>query len=131
MVYSDFDEDDLSLGELAKSLVYHPEAAVDAEEEPPAVESFVWFSENQQPRLGRVLSVDRTAPRPVQVQLYEPQATGEGIQRSRFRPVREEETGQMKVTRITLHQIMLKLEKLSARGYLLAADKRRLLKCLA
>ena len=36
----------------------------------------------------------------------------------------------MKVTRITLHQIMLKLEKLSARGYLLAADKRRLLKCL-
>ena len=62
VVYSDFDEDDLAKGELAQALVYHPSLDAGEEQEPPPVDSFVWFSEAQNPRLGRVLSVDRSVP---------------------------------------------------------------------
>ena len=131
IVYSDFDEEDLSKEEMAKTLVHHPGLEMDSETNMPEVGSFVWFSEDQSPRLGKVVSVERTSPRPVALQLYEPKRSPEGLHRASFRPMRETESGEPKMTKITLLQIMLRVKQLSARGFLQASDRRKLLRCLA
>ena len=72
VVYSDFDEEDLNRGELAKVLFYHPGMGVAEEVTIPAVGTWVWFAWDQQPCLGRVEAVDPSVPRPLQVRCYVP-----------------------------------------------------------
>ena len=86
---------------------YHQELEADYHAEQLEVGGFVWFSENQQPRLGKILAVDATSPRPVTVQMFVPQANAASLSRVRFRAARHEEGGKPKVTRITIHQIQL------------------------
>ena len=94
------------------------------------VGSYVWFSEDQQSRLGKVLSVDSTSPRSIMVQLYAPQVNVVSLARAKFQSTRDQE-GEPKVTRITMHQMQLRLQLLTTRGFLSTTDRRRLIKVLA
>ena len=120
----------MALGELAKLLTHHQELEADYQAEQLEVGGFVWFSENQQPRLDKILAVDVTAPRPVTVQMFVSQANAASLSRARFRAARHEEGGKPKVTRIMMHQIQLRFQQLTTRGFLGAADRRRLDKLL-
>ena len=60
VVYADFDAEYLSLNELVDGLVYHPSLDHTADLELPEVGSFVWYSKDQTPRLGRVVELDAT-----------------------------------------------------------------------
>ena len=126
VTYSDFDGEDLTKQELAKCLTYHPALQGNQQMSGPAIGSFVWYSEDQQPRLGQVVAVDRTSPRPITVQIFQPQANAVSLPRARFRLARETESGEAKATNITRHQIMLQFRNLTARVYLSASDKRKL-----
>ena len=130
VTYSDFDGEDMTKSELAKCLVYHPALQQDYKAEELKVGTFVWFSEEQQPRLGEVVSVDASSPRPITVKLYEPQANAVSLPRARFVKAREADSDATKVTQITMHQVVLRLQHLTVRGYLQAADRRRLQRCL-
>ena len=55
-------------------IVYHPLLDSHGDLEVPTIGEFVWFSQNQQPYLGQVVSVDPTVSRPIVVQLFRPQA---------------------------------------------------------
>ena len=116
--------------DLAGCLVYHPSLQQDYQAESLQVDSFVWFSEEQQPRLGQVVSVDVSSPRPITVRLYEPQANAVSIPRVRFVRVVNQDTGEPKVTQITMHQVVLSLQRLTVRGFLQATDRLRLQRCL-
>ena len=72
VVYNDFDEEDLNRGQLAESLLYHPGLSTAEEVVLPEVGSYVWFAWEQQPWIGRVMVVDPTVPRPIQVRCYTP-----------------------------------------------------------
>ena len=110
--------------------MHHQELEVDYQAEQLEVGGFVWFSENQQSRLDKILVVNVTSPRPVTVQTFVPQTNVVSLSRARFRAARHEEGGKPKVTRITMHQIQLRFQQLTTRGFLGAADRRRLDKLL-
>ena len=60
VTYRDFDEEDLNLEQLAKTLIYHPGLASAGEVTLPEVDTMVWFAQNQRPQLGKVEAVDPT-----------------------------------------------------------------------
>lgn len=130
VVYEDFDADQLTRRELAACLVYHPLLNTAGDLRTPAVGSMVWFSQDQMPVLGKVLTVDPTTPRPVVVQVYEPQTNVQRIQMARFRPAADSETGEPSLARLTLHQILINFQQLTSKGYLQQDDRRRLVRCL-
>ena len=124
--YSDFDSEDLDREQLAQFVVYHPLLDMAENLDVPPVGSFVWFAHNQEPRLGRVQAVDPSASRPLAVQVYVPHANSGQLSRTSFMSARDEETGNPVVMRLTLFQVRLRFEGLTARGYLSAKDRRRL-----
>ena len=130
VVYEDFDSDQLSRRDLAASLVYHPLLNTSGDLKTPEVGSMVWFSQEQMPVLGKVLSVDPSTPRPVVVQVCEPQTNVQRIQLARFRPSVGSEMGEPTLAKLTLHQILLRFKQLTSKGYLPIEDRRRLMKCL-
>ena len=131
VTYSDFDGEDLDKGQLAACLVYHPELEADHLAEELKLGSFVWFSEDQQPRLGKILAVEPSSPRPIIVEIYAPQANAVSLPKAKFAVARDQTTGEAKLTKITMHQVQLKFKALTARGFLTAGDRRRLTKCLS
>ena len=90
----------------------------------------MWYAVSQQPRLGKVLSVDPTVPRPVVVEVFEPQANAVGIARARFVRALDPDASSPYVDQITLHQIRLQMQHLTPKGYLTTKDRKRLEKCL-
>ena len=126
VTYQDFDGEDLTRAELTAVLAYHPLLNTEGDLEPPELGSFVWFSQSGHPRLGMVTTIDPTVSRPVIVQLHEPKKGSSPLYAARFRAATQEGNDEPQLARITLHQIMLKVKTLSARGYLTAADRNRL-----
>ena len=130
VVYRDFDEEDLNLGELAKVLLYHPGLGTADEVQLPEVGTFVWFAWEQRPRLGLVESVDPSVPRPLQVRCYAPVRGDPDITKERFQPAFGDDD-QPLTQHLSAHQVMLTVERLTPRGYLPAKARRQLAKALA
>ena len=130
IIYEDFDASQMSKQELAQALIYHPLLNTAGDLLVPEVGSFVWFSEKQAPKLGRVLEVDPSNSRPVVLQRYSPQSNATRLHLARFQSEQAKATGEPEVTRITLHQIIFKVKQLTDRGFLAAADRRKLAACL-
>ena len=74
VTFEDFDEQELDLGEVWDSVIYHPELEVNQEELSsamlPKVGSMVLFAAKYQPCLGKVVEVQTHSIRPVVVQIY-------------------------------------------------------------
>ena len=91
--------------------------------------SFVWFTQDHQPCLGQVLSVDPTVPRPLLVKIYSPQASAVSLARVKYKAVLDEE-GEPQVQQITVHQVRIRFKELSKRGFLPAKTRGQLRRCL-
>lgn len=130
MSYKDFDEEQLTLEELSQVITYHPLMDATSDLQVPTPGTFVWFVVRQHPRLGRVVSIDPTISRPIVVEVFEPQANAVSLPHAKFALTTDLETHEPKVNQITLHQVILRFENLTRQGYLTAADRRKLLKCL-
>ena len=131
VAYEDFDGEDLSRGELAAAVLYHPLLNTEGDLEVPEVGTFVWFSQKNLPRLGQVTSIDPTVSRPVSVQLYEPRKEDAAIHLARFRPARDDESTGPVLAKITLHQILLRFKALTTRGFLCSKDREKLRRALS
>ena len=129
--YKDFDEEQMTMEEMSQVIAYHPLMDATSDLQVPASGSFVWFAVNQQPRLGRVVSVDPTLSRPIVVEVFEPQANAVSLPRARFVLSQDPDTQEPRISNITLYQVILRFESLTQRGYLSAADRRKLQDCLA
>ena len=100
----------------------------------PEIGSFVWYSVNQAPRLGKVSEIDPTLPRPVTVVIYDPQPSSADLTGARFEPRRIEENSR-EVSgvhdQLFLSQVRFGFQSLTAGGFLRKQDKKRLKKCLS
>ena len=68
--YKNFDEEELDLGQLMDRVIYHP--VLDTMKDvtaPPEVTTFVLFSLQQQPRVGKVVEVHYQDQRQVVIHL--------------------------------------------------------------
>ena len=92
----------------------------------PEVGTYVWYSHNQQPYLGQVVSIDPSVSRPVVVQRFRPQANAESLPRAKFQRAVDPDTGKAILSHLTLPQVQLQFDSLTARGYLSAKDRRKL-----
>ena len=126
ITYSDFDSEEVDRQGLASMLVHHPLLDTRGDLLIPEVDSYIWFSENQQPRLGRVKEVDPSVARPVTVQLYSPHPGAPDITRARFYPASDTESNQPLLKQLTIPQVILRVPSLTVRGYLSAADRKAL-----
>ena len=127
VTYSDFDSEEVDKQGLASILIYHPLLDAHSDIQVPEVESLVWFSKDQQPQLGRVLEVDPSSPRPLSVRLYVPLTPNTDLVGARYMPAVDPENDQPIIQRLTMPQVVLRLDKdLTKRGYLQASDRRRL-----
>ena len=131
VVYEDFDSDQMSRKDLAAHLVYHPLLHTSGDLQTPALGQMVWFSQDQQPVLGKVVSVDPSSPRPIALHVYISVSPGKRLHLARFGPSVSVATEEPVLARITLHQILLEIQPLTSRGYLSSKDRRRLVKCLS
>ena len=125
VTYSDFDEEDLEAAQLAQVLLYHPLVDHAGDIQVPDLESFVWFARNNMPVIGKVVAVDATLPRPISVLLYQPESGSKGVVGARFVPATNEE-GDKTMLQLTPQQVVMQVSSLTTRGYLRAADRRRL-----
>lgn len=124
VMYDDFDEEQLTRSELGQVVVYHPLLDCTGDLEVPSPGSFVWYAVNQQPRLGQVVSIDSTVPRPIVVEVYVPQANAPSLAKARSV---DPNSSAPHVDQITLHQVRLHLDHLTPKGYLTHQDRKRLL----
>lgn len=113
VVYTDFDEEQLDKSQMSDIVVYHPLLDVHGDLDVPQVDTYVWFSQNQQPFLGKVM-VDPTVTRPIVVQLYRPQVNAVSLPRARFQGAVDNDTGEPIVFHLTLPQIQLRFDSLTA-----------------
>lgn len=111
---------------LAEVIRYHPLLDASGDLHVPEIGSFIWYSVKQQPRLGQVVSVDPTVPRPLVVEVFEPQSNSVSLPRAKFRRAQDVDTGNPKVDHITLHQVRMSFDKLTTRGFLSTKDRMRL-----
>ena len=126
VVFDDFDSEDMSLEQLVDALVYHPLLDLCNDVVPPEVDSYVWFSQHQQPRLGVVTAMDPTLPRPVTVQYLEPSAGARRLSLATFLPVRSTEDGVGSHEQLTLSQIRFGFPALLPSGKLPLEVRRQL-----
>ena len=131
ITYTDFDEEEFTLEQLAKHLWYHPLLNDLTGPEVPEVGEFVWFAEGTQPRLGKVVSVDPSVPRPVLVNYYVPRTGARDISKAIFILQMDAEERRPCSTRLTVFQVRLRFPSLTARGFLSSRDRRRLLQCIS
>ena len=130
VVFDDFDSEDLSLEQMVHALVYHPLMDLAHDVSPPTVGQFVWFSMDQQPRLGKVVAVDPTLPRPVTVRLFEPSTGARKLSLAVFRPVPIEDDGVGGHVQLHLFQIRFGFEALLGTGKLPVVIRHKLDKSL-
>ena len=130
VTFSDFDEEEYTLEQLAGLLSHHPLLKVESEVVIPKVGQFVWFAEGTQPRLGRVAAVDPTVPKPLLVTYYAPAVGAKDITKAKFRAQWDSEEGTLKSTRLTLFQVRLCFDGLSPQGRLKATDQMKLRRCI-
>ena len=130
VTYTDFDSEQMTKAELSKAIVYHPLLDATGDIEVPKMGTYVWYSMDQQPRLGKVVSVDPTVSRPVVVEVQVPQAGASNIAKAKFIPAKDYDSESTRVERLTLHQILLSMDHLTPKGYLTGKDRDRLMACL-
>ena len=126
VTYSDFDSEEIDKQKLASMIVFHPLLDTSSDFEVPAVDSFVWFSEDQLPRLGKVIEIDPSVSRPITVHLYSPHPGAPDIARARFQPALDQDTNQPILQQLTLAQVILRVPELTSRGFLPPADRKSL-----
>ena len=99
----------------------------------PEIGSFVWYSKDREPCLGKVVELDPTLPRPLTVQVFDPLPSKGGLPSARF-VARRPETDGREVSgiheQLFLAQVRFGFEALTAEGYLRRKDRNRLRKCL-
>ena len=82
VVFADFDEEELDLGEVWTSVCYHPEldAAKDGLTVPqmPKEGSLVMYALNYDPRIGKVVEIREDLAKPVVVQIWKPKRARRG-----------------------------------------------------
>ena len=130
ITYEDFDGEDLTRQELAAALLYHPLLNTMGDLQVSSVDSFVWYSQEGRPRLGKVLEIDSTVSRPLTIHVFEPMRNNGGLHLAKFRPCMDKDSQGPVVARITLHQVLIQLSGLTKLGYLPQADRLRLQKQL-
>ena len=100
----------------------------------PKVGSFVWYSFEQAPRLGQVVELDPTLPRPLTVLVYDPVDTTGSPLTTRYEP-RKPESGVREESGIYdqmfLSQVRFGFESLTTEGLLRKQDRERLQRCLS
>ena len=82
----------------------------------------MWFARNNMSVLDKVVAVDATLRRPISVQLYQPESGSKKVTNDRFIPAADED-GVMTILHLTPQQVVLKVESLTAGGYLRASDR--------
>ena len=92
--------------------------------------SFVWFSEHGRPAVGRVVHVDPTVARPIGVVRYRTKGRAKHLSRSCFEEVPKDETGELSMAHITLHQIRMTVSSMTKGGRLRSSGQKRLEKLL-
>ena len=126
VTYSDFDSEEVDKQKLASMLVHHSLLDTQSDVRVPILGSFVWFSEDQRPRLGQVKEIDPSVSRPVTVHLYTPLPGASDITRARFQTALDPESKQPILKQLTMPQVILQVPRLSAQGYLLPKDRNAL-----
>ena len=92
----------------------------------------VWFTLDQLPCLGKVVSVDASSPRPLTVRLHEARGRNRDFVFDSFMPaVDPESEGDPLVKQIAVHEVIMRFPELTVRGFMSAAVRRRLLKALS
>ena len=113
-------------------LVWHPALTGAEEVVAPEVGSFIWFAAEQQPRLGKVESVDVSAARQITVRIFEPQGRHEELVRDCFKPAVDVDDNEAPMVRqVAVHEVMIRFPELTPRGFMSAKVRRRFSKALA
>ena len=132
-VYQDFDSEDLSFNELVDAVFYHPLLDTTHDLVLPEVGTFVWFSEQQRPRLGQVTGLDPTLPRPVTIRVFVPKVGAASLPMTVFRPKPPTDDSGDDVgcfQQLHLSQIRSSFPALTSGGRLPAKARKHLLFCL-
>ena len=85
--YDDCDQEELDKGQLWDAVIYHPRMCEMATTRGtlPEVHSVILFAHEQNPRFGKVTSVNANSPRPVTVHLWKPNKHRTGLAQARYR----------------------------------------------
>ena len=126
VTYSDFDSEKVDRQKLTSILLYHPLLDTCGDLLVPEVDYYVWFSENQQPQLGRVKEVDPSVSRPVTVHLFSPHPGAPDITRARFYPSMDQESNQSLLKQLIILQVILRVPSLMVWGHLYTQDRKDL-----
>ena len=120
VTFEDFDEQELDLGEVWDSVIYHPEMETNQDAltttDLPDINTVVLFPSNYKPCLGRVVEVQPHAIRPVVVQLYRPARMSKDFVSAKF--VAAAPDGEVEQRALTIPQVWISNLSLSEAGYL-------------
>ena len=131
VVYRDFDSEDLNFNELVDAIFYHPLLDTTHDITLPEVNHFVWYSENQRPRLGQVTGLDPTLPKSVTVRVFKPRGGSTSLATAAYRPQPPTEDSQVGCFRqLHLSQVRSSFPALLSSGKLPSAARRHLQTCL-
>ena len=115
--YKDGDQEELDLGELWDSVIYHPrmDTAKYVPAELPKLHEVVLFADGQQPKVGEVEAVDENEHLPVTLSLWRPSSKANSLATARFaKDVNENAEG---LIRVRPEQILLQQLKLNSEGF--------------
>ena len=133
VVYNDFDSEDLNFNEVVDAVYYRPLLDTTHDLDLPAIGSFVWFSEEQRPKLGQVTGLDPTLPRPVTVRVFVPKVGAAALPLATFRPQPPADDARDEVgcfQQLHLSQIRSSFPALTPSGQLPSSARRHLQACL-
>ena len=128
-VYPDFDSEDLNFNEVIDAVYYHPLLDTTYDLQLPEIGHFVWYAEQQRPRLGQVTGLDPTLPRPVTVRVFEPRRGASSLATAVYRPKPpDDDSGDQVGCRQQLHlmQVRMSFPALLADGRLPSQARRQL-----
>ena len=121
--YDDCDQEELDAGQLWDSVIYHPrmDEAKDTMPHIPEVGHFVLFALEQKPRIGKVMSIDVDAQKPISIHLWKPNKDCKSLDQARFRPSMSESGPDLMI--IHSSQVRLTALSLTDEGYFSKASR--------
>ena len=128
--FDDCDQEELDAGQVWDAVIYHPrmDDNQDALKEHPKIGTFVLFSQNQYPRVGKVTAVDSNARKPITVQLWKPNKNCRSIALGKFRPSMNIDSTDLVMLQGA--QVRLQDLELDEEGYFTKSSKNRVRKML-
>ena len=104
--YDDCGKEDIDVGALYDSVVYHPrlENKLYEDTQLPAVGQAVMFAQQLQPRFGVIAEINPTLTKPIAVMLWKPHSKSKSLLKARFKSTLHLDTGE-EITRIAPAQI--------------------------